>query len=808
MKKFDTNEHRIAFVVTFVIAFVLLTSSVIAQQRRGAPAKRPAPRQAAQPTPTFDSLLAADSYRIYGEVRGVGGLIRSPAIKDLLDPVFKLTFGGPPKEFKATLKWLNAHSDLLAGSRMMVAGWPTRPKLPTVLIAIEFSSAEEAQKFEPDLRGFMPTLVPTPTPVPAPQASDGQAKPNKESALIPQKQHEEPAPPPYQIKQAGSVILMSDQPFAFRDLAPRGSKLIAEDQNFAIARNRFASEAVFLYVDVKSIEKEEREKRQKAEDEAKASAESEAANPPIEESKATVDITTPIPDEVVTELPPAVEPEPSAQLSAGATQTTESSQEPNPMDFAFMSLYGILFGGQAKWPEAVGAAIAFEGDSYVVRTLIVNTDENKNIAIPFMPQFISGPPLVPASPGVLPADVELFVTLSLDYQQIYQGMLKTFSDNQEASRKIAAQNPNIPVASPAPQPESPFAYLEKQLGIKIKDDLLPLLGNEIAVAMPRKTAATEASNTGASPSPTPTPELGTPNSNSPSKTVAPDIEPIIAIAVKDKDAVKRLIPRMIESAGMKGANLFAQTERRGDAEIISYAGIFAYAFIGDFLVVSPNAASTRRIVDMYLEHQTLSSNSHFRNSTRWQPRQVVGQVYIGPDMIEQYNPINGPGAPVNEKMREFLSQLNPVIDPVTYALSNDGQGPFHELHVPKSLLVLLSASIASAADESPLLTNESIARSLLQTVASAEATFQSTKGDGRYGTLEELLTEGLISKDLLEKYGYKIDVAVSSNRFEAVAIPVEYGRTGRISFFVDQSGVLRGGDHGGGAATLADKPVE
>jgi hypothetical protein len=265
---------------------------------------------------------------------------------------------------------------------------------------------------------------------------------------------------------------------------------------------------------------------------------------------------------------------------------------------------------------------------------------------------------------------------------------------------------------------------------------------------------------------------------------------------------------MIESAGMKGANLFAQTERRGDAEIISYAGIFAYAFIGDFLVVSPNAASTRHIVDMYLEHQTLSSDSHFRNSTRWQPRQVVGQIYIGPDMIERYNPINGPGAPVNEKMREFLSQLNPVIDPVTYALSNDGQGPFHELHIPKSLLVLLSASIASAADESPLLTNESIARSLLQTVASAEATFQSTKGDGRYGTLEELLTEGLISKDLLEKYGYKIDVAVSSNRFEAVAIPVEYGRTGRISFFVDQSGVLRGGDHAGGAATLADKPVE
>jgi hypothetical protein len=806
MLKFKRNEHQLTFAIALLGMVAFLASSVIAQQRRGTPAKRSATRQAAQPAPTFDSLLAADSYRIYGEVRGVGGLIRSPAIKDLLDPIFKLTFGGPPKEFKATLKWLNAHSDVLAGSRMMVAAWPVRPKLPTVLIAIEFSSAEEAQKFEPELRGFIPTLIP-PTPAPTPGASPAPASSNTDSASIGRPQ-DAPSPPPYQIKQAGSLILMSDQPFAFRDLAPRGSKLIAEDQNFAMARNRFASEAVFLYVDVKSIEKQERENLQKAEEEARAIAESEAANPTKEESKATVELTTPIPDEVVTELPPVVEPDPSTQLTAGPTQTTESSPEPNPMDFAFMSLYGILFGGQPKWPEAVGAAIAFEGDSYVVRTLIVNSDENKNIGIPFMPQFISGPPLVPAASGVLPADVELFVTVSLDYQQIYQGMLKALIDSQEAARKFAAQNPNMPGTSPAPQPDSPFAYLEKQLGINIKDDLLPLLGNEIAVAMPRTTAAADASKAGPSPSPTPNPELGTPSNNSPSKTVAPDIEPIIAIAIKDKEAVKRLIPRMIETAGMKGANLFAQTERRGDAEIISYAGIFAYAFIGDFLVVSPNAASTRRVVDMYLEHQTLSSDSHFRNSTRWQPRQVVGQVYIGPDMIERYNPINGPGAPVNERMREFLSQLNPVIEPVTYALSNDGLGPFHELHLPKSLLVLFSASIASAADESPLLTNESIARSLLQTVASAEATFQSTKGDGRFGTLEELLTEGLISKDLLEKYGYKIDVAVSSNRFEAIATPVEYGRTGRISFFVDQSGVLRGGDHAGGAATLADKPVD
>ena len=79
-----------------------------------------------------------------------------------------MKLGSPPKEFKTILKWLNAQADALAGSRMLAASWPSKPKLPSVLIAIEFDSAEEAQKFDPKLRGFIPTLLPTPTPTPSP----------------------------------------------------------------------------------------------------------------------------------------------------------------------------------------------------------------------------------------------------------------------------------------------------------------------------------------------------------------------------------------------------------------------------------------------------------------------------------------------------------------------------------------------------------------------------------------------------------------------------------------------------------------
>src|SRR6185437_3686848 len=283
--------------ISCVVALVMLATPLLAQQHRNAPRKPPV----AEPAPTFDSLLAADSYKIYCEIRGVGGLVRSSAVNDLLDPIMKL--GGPPKEFKTVVKWLNAHADVLAGSRMMVAGWGSRPNLPNVLIAIEFASPEEAKKFYPELRDFLPKILPTPTPTPAPTpsptlttipaaqpASTIAAGPSETQAVrtepveapattqnIVKVAEKEPGPslPPYQMKQAGSLVLISDTAFTVKSLRPRGSKALEEDQNFLLARNRFASESLFLYVDLKTIEKEEKAQRQKWEEEAQKHAEAE-----------------------------------------------------------------------------------------------------------------------------------------------------------------------------------------------------------------------------------------------------------------------------------------------------------------------------------------------------------------------------------------------------------------------------------------------------------------------------------------------------------------------------------------------------
>jgi hypothetical protein len=660
----------------------------------------------------------------------------------------------------------------------------------------------------------MPTLMPTPPPA----ASPDPVGPKTAAPPAPQTS-EASERLPFQIKQAGTLVLISDQPFTFRSLTPRGSKPLAEDQNFALARNRFASESIFLYVDLKSIEKEERELQQKNEEAERLRIESEAANPPKQEEPPAEMVTATVqsPAEgpgtlgVLREGPTSFEVKVDSttsnpQLADGqtlsATLNPSTPQESEEMNAAMMSFYGVLFGGQTKWPEAVGAAVAFEDDSYVVRALILNGAENKPNAIPFIPQFVSGPPLLPASPNIFPSDTELLVTASLDYPQIYEGTIKAFANAEELARKYRGGRVGITQASDGRPPESPFAVYEKKLGIKIKEDLLPLLGNELALALPAKRSSSTAG-----PYSNPNAEQST-TDNKETKAPAPDPNPIIAIVVKDKEAVRKLLPKIIESLAFKGANLFAQTEKRDQIEMTTYANVLSYAFVGDFLVLSPDPAATRHVVDSYLSKQTLSSDSHFRNATRWQSRQVLGQVYVAPDLMQRYTSVLATGAPANNKVLEFLNGLNPAIEPVTYVLANEGSGPLHELHIPKNLLLLMIAGMSRQASEIPPAANEAIAKGLLRTVMSAEAVFITTQDNNRYGTIDELISANLISKETVQKYGYRIEVAATGNKFEATAVPMEYGQTGRMSYFIDESGVLRGGDHGGGPATISDSPVD
>jgi hypothetical protein len=755
----------------FLLLLTILPITTLAQQKRQTPAK-PQPKATPAPAPTFETLLPADSYTIYAEVRGAGALVRSNAVNELLEPVLKLA--GPPKEFKSVVKWLNTHADEVMTSRLLVATWPTNLNLPQAMIAIEFASAEEAAKFVTPLNEFLPTLLPPSEPEASPSASPDKQKPA--------------APPPtpgFHLQQLGSLVVLTPRQWTMKQLKPAGSKLLSEDPNFRTAHNRFSSEPVFVYIDVKQIEREEEDRRKRSEaaqreDEERMKREMAAAAEEQKKEAAEAEKPDAVDTFTVTEIVPG----------AGLTAVPEPGKEPpppDPMSNALQNLGMAFFVGEADMPDGVALALSFEGDSIDLRGLMLNAAGEKSDAVPFWPNLIPGAAIAPESPNIFPADTEIFVTMSLDLPQVYAALSK-------AAPKFLSLRSNDPTITKA-EYEPPFAIIEKRLKINIKDELLPLLGSEIAIGLPMQGMGI----VGMAGIMTSVPET---KENSGQK-------PVVAIEIRDKERMRTLLPKLIESFGFKGASALASTERREDTELISYANVFAYAFVGDFLVLSADAASTRKFVDAYLKHETLAADANFKNYTRWQPRQLHGQIYISPALMESLKTWSTQSnSAMSEKALAFLAPTAMLAQPVTYSLSNEGNGPLHELHLPRNLVLTAVTGISGEVNPSPELQKERMTIGAMYMIASAEERYKEGTGGGSYGTLEQLMAENLVPKDTVEKSGYRFEVTVSGDKFEVSAAPVEYGKTGKKSYFIDNTFVVRGADRSGASATASDPPIQ
>jgi len=543
---------------------------------------------------------------------------------------------------------------------------------------------------------------------------------------------------------------------------------------------------VFLFVDISGIEKEEEEQRKQAMEQATIREE--------EELKRKAENPTPEPAKSAEEEPA----EDKGQAAEDNFTITETKKNTGPelkpdndvIAGAIDSLANSFFQGQGKWPEAIGVGVSFESDSFDVRALMISQAAEKPDVIPFFRNFILSAPVTPGASAVLPADTELFAMLALDLPQIYAAMSKPPIPSEDRG-EMRTVNETEPVG--------PFDEFEKRLKIKIKEELLPLLGSEVVISLPLKILDD-------GPLPKPAPRV---SPTDPKTAAGPSF--VVALSLKDREGMRALLPKIIDSLGFKGASSMAQIEKREDTEIVSYGNAFSYAFIENFLVISADLAATRHVVDSYLKHETLASDAQFRNYTRWQPRQLQAQVYVSPALMESYKSwIDQPSTLMSDQTREILSRLSVLAQPVTYSLTNDGLGTLHELHVPKNLLLMAVTGISAETNPPQEIANERYIMGVMYMIGNAETQYHTGKGAGSFGSLEQLQAEGLLPTEMIKdnNNGYRIELTLLGDKFEATAVPIEYGKTGKRSYFIDHSQVLRGADHGGGMATLSDSPIQ
>ncbi|HEX8072678.1 MAG TPA: hypothetical protein VF546_22210 [Pyrinomonadaceae bacterium] len=814
--------------------------------------------QAARPQPapavTFDTLLAADSYAVYGELRGVGTYVNSKAVTELVAPLGLPSTGAPP-EVLDLYNFLKAHAEELATARVLFAASPVRPKLPDGLAAVELSSPEQALKFETELRQFLDAHADvirgsatstTDTPGPpssTPPAPRGARRGNRAAGKKPAA--------PYHLRRAGTLLVMSNAPFSLAALSPTEAPLLADEPGFQAARARFPQETLFVYFNTKRMnrygelqrEKYEREaKRQEAERrraERRARARNGRAAAPDDESKTDADIPViptddthsdeagPVPPPGVVgntapENPPVVvtTSEPPGKLqgvpNAEPTPTPEPQKELTPEERErqrtqeaaqrfLTTLPSIVFGnlgGGAQWPETIAVAAELADEDLVVRALVVKEpgDENRPPRpIPFVPLLLSGPALTTEAANVVPADTDVLLSASLDLPQMYDyvaSMLKLLDLGADGTGARKEGDESF---------EGQLGAFEKASGFRLKDDLIAALGNEIAVAVPGRFLGAR---------------RGGAWRGAQARTGLNG--PVFLIALNDKRGLQALLPRVLASAGLKGINEQQLIERRGDVELLAFTG-GAVAFIERFLVIAPDAETMRRVADAYNERRTLANSDAFRDAGRWQPRQVLGQIYVANDLIKGL--FDDPRVALEDvedaQVREVLLRVNTDPGSVSYALTKDDQGLLHELHVPQNVLTLMSADALISQQLGPLRSHEAQAQYTLRELAQREIAYREKHG--RYGSLEDLIhAEQGQGKDAADAgdagatlvgfptgaEGYDLKLNASGDKFEATATPTVYRKTGRRSFYINQENVLRGADTNGKPADATTPEVD
>lgn len=92
--------------------------------------------------------------------------------------------------------------------------------------------------------------------------------------------------------------------------------------------------------------------------------------------------------------------------------------------------------------------------------------------------------------------------------------------------------------------------------------------------------------------------------------------------------------------------------------------------------------------------------------------------------------------------------------------------------------------------------NDDTAISQVKKIRDAQIEFEKRYGKKKYGSLEDLVKENLISTDLSDGLdrGYKFLLKTENEKYSLQAVPVNYGTEsseGNISLYLDESGVIR-----------------
>lgn len=420
--------------------------------------------------------------------------------------------------------------------------------------------------------------------------------------------------------------------------------------------------------------------------------------------------------------------------------------------FGVQSLRGIVSGSEPWTPGAPGVTvIAIEGEARNLLTIL------------------AGGPAVTLRPAqMLPSDTGIVTSFALDLTAI-EALLRSSKAAKQAGFDVAE--------------------LERQLGISVRDQLLPALGSEFTVGVrfdnPSATMTMDSSGTAQSSSP------------------APEVKAVLLVDVKQPDVVRTAFERALTTVTPGELSV-----RDVGGVRLASAGKTAVAVVDGVAMVG-EPAEVERVLLARSVQQTLGTSRELDESKGRLDADTIAIYHPTPalkDSLSTY--ASSMGVLMNGSAMGMWNLADTVVrrEPLGIAVTASGGSAFSVAAIGVIAAIAIPSLLRARGAA-----NESAAIGTLRSLVSAQYAFHATKGRYvRYGTMAELVAADLISPELfngVERNGYIFrEVRPTPKTFEFSATPVG-ATTGDRSYNVIEDGVIRWSDSKVPPRRKAGKPL-
>lgn len=393
--------------------------------------------------------------------------------------------------------------------------------------------------------------------------------------------------------------------------------------------------------------------------------------------------------------------------SSGAITLAEDPQFAKARErFASEPIFGYmeLAGGAMPWPDGlqgsgysagVMAALSsmphamamggsLQGETARIHALLIQGTKAKQGL--FSSLFSSSQAGQPAAAGYVAPNMDLFIDLMIDWDKLYDDISSLVGMFAGAA---ASSGPTPPAGT-----GDILAAIESSLGFSIKHDLLPTLGNELAIGFDTRTLVPQ------------------PRAAAAARPKAPNL--VLLVAVRDRANLEKFIAKLLTAGkGPNAAPQFSRAPYRGTT--ITSTRSVAFAIYDGFLILGGSAAEIRRHIDARASGTSLASSRDFR-SVIGNTGSVSAQFYISARALGSL----GSALPQAFKA-PGLAAISTVESSIGVVVTPDPEGQMLEIRIPAKLGMLALASAmnsgssqygissgASSRRRSPTLTNEDL----------------------------------------------------------------------------------------------------